>query len=276
MYNKAMISIKFIKGDVHMLVDLKHVHWMREGRYILKDISWEIIDGEHWVLYGLNGAGKSTLLDIINAYTAPSSGEFEILDMKQGKPGYSADEIRKQIGYVSQSMLRKMRQQDNAFTTVISGAYASIGVYEDPTEAIKDKAQHICEMLGITPYINRRFDTLSQGEQTRVLIGRALMSNPRLLILDEPTNGLDFVAREDLLERIDRIGQEEQGPTIIYVTHHLEEVLPIFKKILLLKNGEVYRSGDIESTVNANHMSELFNIEVDVTFKNDRPILSKK
>ena len=103
-----------------MLLDLKHINWIREGKYILKDISWEIVDGEHWVLYGLNGAGKSTILDIINAYTAPSSGEFEILDMKQGRPGYSADAIRRQIGYVSSSLFKKMRQQDNAYTTVIS------------------------------------------------------------------------------------------------------------------------------------------------------------
>ncbi|MBF0842685.1 ABC transporter ATP-binding protein [Staphylococcus lentus] len=258
-----------------MLLDLKNINWIREGNYILKDISWEINDGDHWVLYGLNGAGKSTILDIINAYTAPSSGEFEILDMKQGKPGYSADNIRKQIGYVSQSLFKKMRQEDNAFTTVISGAYASIGVYEDPTDEIRNKAEEICAMLGITPYINRGFSTLSQGEQTRVLIGRALMSEPRLLILDEPTNGLDFVAREDLLERIGNIGQDKNGPTMIYVTHHLEEVLPVFKHILLLKEGQVFASGGIESVVKSETMSDLFNIEVDVTFKSGRPILSK-
>lgn len=258
-----------------MLLDLNNINWIREGNYILKDISWEINDGDHWVLYGLNGAGKSTILDIINAYTAPSSGEFEILDMKQGKPGYSADSIRKQIGYVSQSLFKKMRQEDNAFTTVISGAYASIGVYEEPTDEIRNKAEEICATLGITPYINRRFSTLSQGEQTRVLIGRALMSEPRLLILDEPTNGLDFVAREDLLERIGNIGKDNNGPTMIYVTHHLEEVLPVFKHILLLKEGQVFASGDIESVVNSKTMSELFNMDVDVTFKSGRPILSK-
>ena len=108
------------------------------------------------------------------------------------------------------------------------------------------------------------------------MIGRALMSEPRLLILDEPTNGLDFVAREDLLERIEYIGQDSEGPTIIYVTHHLEEVLPIFKNILLLKNGEVFQSGDIHSLLNSDNMSNLFGIDVDVTFKNNRPILSKK
>ncbi|GGI01500.1 MULTISPECIES: ABC transporter ATP-binding protein [Mammaliicoccus] len=260
-----------------MLLDLKHINWIREGKYILKDISWEIVDGEHWVLYGLNGAGKSTMLDIINAYTAPSSGEFEILDMKQGELGYSADGIRKQIGYVSQSLFKKMRKEDNAFTTVISGAYASIGVYEEPSKQIKDKANEICEALGITKdYINRRFGNLSQGEQTRVLIGRALMSEPRLLILDEPTNGLDFVAREDLLERIENIGQDKSGPTMIYVTHHLEEVLPVFKQILLLKDGKVFRSGNINDVVNEKNMSNLFNINVDVSFKNNRPILSKK
>nr|WP_263314848.1 ABC transporter ATP-binding protein [Mammaliicoccus sp. Marseille-Q6498] len=259
-----------------MLLDLKHINWIREGRYILKDISWEIKDGDHWVLYGLNGAGKSTILDIINAYTAPSSGEFEILDMKQGKPGYSADGIRKQIGYVSQSLFKKMRQEDNAFTTVISGAFASIGVYEEPSEQLKNKAKNICDALGIKQYINRRFGNLSQGEQTRVLIGRALMAEPRLLILDEPTNGLDFVAREDLLERIENIGHDEHGPTMIYVTHHLEEVLPIFKHILLLKDGQVFQSGEIKSTVNSENMSNLFNMDVDVVYKNNRPILSKK
>ncbi|GGI40707.1 ABC transporter ATP-binding protein [Mammaliicoccus stepanovicii] len=258
-----------------MLLNLEHINWIREGKFILKDISWEINDGQHWVLYGLNGAGKSTILDIINAYTAPSSGNFEILDMKQGKKGYSADSIRKQIGYVSSSLFKKMRQEDNAFTTIISGAYASIGVYEDPSEETKDKAKEIADTLGITPYINRRFSTLSQGEQTRVLIGRALMSEPRLLILDEPTNGLDFVAREDLLERIEEIGKDVNGPTMIYVTHHLEEVLPVFKHILLLNNGKVFESGKIHDIVNSENMSRLFNMNVNVTFNNERPILSK-
>src|SRR5690606_37282673 len=122
---------------------------------------------------------------------------------------------------------------------------------------------------------NRDYDALSQGEKQRVLIGRALMADPELLILDEPTNGLDFLAREELLESIGRISEKPDTPTILYVTHHIEEILPAFNKTLLLKDGQVFDAGATEEIVTGKRLSEFFGIPVNVIWDNGRPLLSK-
>ncbi len=128
----------------------------------------------------------------------------------------------------------------------MSGAYASIGLYETPSAEIREKAIGLLEDLGAIEYADRRYETLSQGEKQRALIARALMADPEPLILDEPVTGLDFIAREKLLDTITYIANKEKAPSILYVTHHAEEILPVFDKALLLKQGEVFSSGEIK------------------------------
>jgi iron complex transport system ATP-binding protein len=124
-------------------------------------------------------------------------------------------------------------------------------------------------------YANRNYETLSQGEKQRVLIARALMADPSLLILDEPTNGLDFIAREKLLESIETIAKNPNAPAIIYVTHHVEEILPVFNKTLLLKEGQVFASGNTGEMLSSESLTQFFNLPVRVSWENERPLLSK-
>ncbi|MEH7384940.1 ABC transporter ATP-binding protein [Bacillus sp. JJ1521] len=257
-----------------MVLDLMNVTLRRDNALILQNINWKIEQGEHWVLYGLNGSGKTALLDLINAYNFPTSGDVTVLGFKFGKV-YLGEELRKKIGFVSSSLQQKFYPTDNAFEVVLSGAFASIGLYETPTDEMRERAIGLLEELGCIGYANRDYATLSQGEKQRVLIARALMADPSILILDEPTNGLDFIAREQLLDSIERLAVKEESPTIIYVTHHVEEILPVFTKTLLLKNGEAFASGQTDQIITSEVLSNYFNLPVHVHWENDRPYLVK-
>lgn len=213
-------------------------------------------------------------MNMIGAYYFPTSGDVEVLGKKFGQAELGG-KLRNQIGIVSASLQQKLYPSDSAFEILLSGAYASIGLYEKPTKEIREKAISLIEELGSIEYADRNYETLSQGEKQRILIGRALMGNPELLILDEPTTGLDFIARERLLESIDKIAKGDESPTLLYVTHHVEEILPIFKHTLLLKDGEVYESGRTKDILNKATLTGYFGLDVDVLWNNERPFLVK-
>ena len=257
-----------------MVLQLENVYLKRDGKWILQDVNWHVEKGENWVLFGLNGSGKTAMLNILNAYHFPTTGKVRVLEKEFGKT-YLGEKLRKQIGFVSSSLQEKLHAGDNAFEVVLSGAFASIGLYEVPTDELKEKAANLLEELGCVGYINRNYATLSQGEKQRVLIARALIADPSLLILDEPTNGLDFISREQLLESIEKIARKPNAPAIIYVTHHVEEILPVFNKTLLLKGGQVFSSGKTEEMISSEKLTEFFGIEVSVLWENNRPLLSK-
>ncbi len=257
-----------------MVLHLEDVSLKREGKWILQHINWKINQGEHWVLFGLNGAGKTAILNLLNAYNFPTKGKITVLGMEFGKT-YLGEKLRKQIGFVSSSIQEKFYPSDNAFEVVLSGAFASIGLYETPTDEMRKKAIALLEELGCHEYANRRYEALSQGERQRVQIARALMAEPSLLILDEPTNGLDFIAREKLLESIEKIAAKRNAPTIIYVTHHIEEILPVFNKTLLLKEGQVFAAGNTHEMLSSEQLSTYFDLPVHVSWQNNRALLSK-
>lgn len=257
-----------------MVIELENVSLNRNGAPILTDITWQVKKGEHWVIFGLNGAGKTALLNLLNAYDFPTRGHVKVLDKEFGKT-MLGEHLRKKIGLVSTALQEKFYRNDSAFEIVLSGAYASIGLYETPTEENRQRAILLLKELGCFEYADRFYETLSQGERQRVLIARALMSNPEILILDEPTNGLDFIAREQLLEAIGKIGENKEGPTLLFVTHHADEVLPIFQHSLLLKKGRVFASGVTSEMISSATLSEFFELPVEVIWKNDRPHVSR-
>ncbi|MRH43772.1 ATP-binding cassette domain-containing protein [Aquibacillus halophilus] len=257
-----------------MVLHLENVSLIREGKWILKDINWKINKGENWVLLGLNGAGKTALLHMLCAYYFPSKGNVTVLKKRFGKDPLGED-LRKRIGIVSSTLQDRIYGEDSAYQIVLSGAFASIGLYQTPTNDMRERAKQLLKELGCFDYANRSYRTLSQGEKQRVLIGRALMANPKFLILDEPTIGLDFIAREQLLEAIDRIANYPNPPSILYVTHHIEEILPCFDKTLLLKEGGVFASGRTSELLTKSTLTNFFEVPVDIEWHRDRPLLSK-
>ncbi|WP_391560358.1 ABC transporter ATP-binding protein [Robertmurraya sp.] len=258
-----------------MVLHMEDVSLIKGEKWILQHINWSIHKGDNWVLFGLNGAGKTALLNIVNAYYFPTKGKVSVLGREFGKDPIGG-ELRKHIGFVSSSLQQKFHPGDNAFEVVLSGAYASIGLYETPTDEVREKAITLLKELGCIHYANRNYENLSQGEKQRVLIARSLMANPSLLILDEPTNGLDFIAREEFLETIEEIAKREHAPTMVYVTHHVEEILPIFNKTLLLKEGYVFSAGDTNEMISSSKLSHFLTMDVEVIWKNGRPLVSKR
>jgi iron complex transport system ATP-binding protein len=257
-----------------MVLHLEEVSLKREGKWILQNVNWNIEKGEHWVLFGLNGAGKTAILNMLNAEYFPTKGKVTVLGKEFGKT-YLGEKLRRQIGFVSSSVQQKLYPIDNAFEIVLSGGFASIGLYETPTDEMREKAISLLRDMGCINYANRNYETLSQGEKQRVLIARALMADPPLLILDEPANGLDFIAREHLLESIDKIAKHPNAPTILYVTHHVEEILPVFNKTLLLKAGQVFAAGKTEEMISSETLTQFFDLPVEVSWKYGRPSLSR-
>ncbi|WP_060680089.1 ABC transporter ATP-binding protein [Virgibacillus halodenitrificans] len=250
------------------ILKIKHVSWLREKTAILQDINWSVAKGEHWSILGLNGSGKTTLLNMINGYIWPTSGEICVLEHPFGKTDLR--ELRKKIGWVSSSLQERIGGTELAENVVISGEYASIGLYEQPTWDNYRIAKGLMEKLGCAHLLGKSYQTCSQGEKQRLLIARGLMAKPELLILDEPTNGLDFLAREDLLRVISELALSEDAPTILFVTHHMDEVLPVFTHTLLLKDGSVFGKGKTKEIATSNVLSSFFGREVDVDTRNGR------
>lgn len=250
------------------MIELTSVTWQRAGREILKDVNWRIEPNEHWCLFGLNGSGKTSLLNILNGYIWPTKGEVTVLGKRFGE--VDLRDLRKLIGLVSTSLQQKLYGHESVEDIVISGKHASIGLYEQVTPQDRKRAGQLLERLGAGSLRERAFHTLSQGEQQRVLIARALMPSPKLLILDEPCSGLDLLAREQLLQMIGQLAEAADAPNLIYVTHHLEEVLPAFAKTLLLKEGTVFRTGFTSELLSSACLSEFLGHPVEVQSWNGR------
>ncbi|MGG1635795.1 ABC transporter ATP-binding protein [Paenibacillus sp. NRS-1760] len=251
-----------------MIIDIHNVSWEQNNNKILEQISWKVNEGEHWCLLGLNGSGKTTLLNMINGYIWPSEGSMEVLGKKFGE--FDLRELRKSIGWVSTSLQQKLYGSETALKIVLSGKFATIGLYDQTDSADMIQAEELMRTLGCTALMERTYNTLSQGEKQRVLIARALMASPKLLILDEPCTGLDVFAREQLLQMIAAVAGEQNAPTIIYVTHHVEEILPCFAKTLLIKKGKVFAANDTSEVLTSALMSDFFGVPVHIEKRNSR------
>ncbi|WP_436938051.1 ABC transporter ATP-binding protein [Staphylococcus xylosus] len=253
-----------------MLIDLKNIARRKQGKEIIKNISWRINEGEKWMLYGLNGAGKTTLLNILNAYEPNTSGELTLFGMQPGKIGYSADEVRNQIGFVSSSLMERFQDGGIVRDVVISGIFKSIGIFKEVEAHHVEMARHYLAQMGMSEFESQYYGYLSTGERQKVLIARALMGNPKLLILDEPASGLDFIAREDLLDALEQLYQRQPELSVIYVTHFVEEITKDIQKGFLLKDGTCYKQGEIKSVLDSDTLSDFFNRRVSVLHQNER------
>ncbi|RKX79235.1 MAG: molybdenum ABC transporter ATP-binding protein [Spirochaetes bacterium] len=237
------------------VLSLKNLTLYRGDEVILKDVSWEITDGDHWALLGPNGSGKTTLLNIVSGNLWPSRGEVSVLGKQFGKTDLR--ELRKHIGWVTTFLTERVPQRETALRVVLSGKYASFGIYEKIDEEDREKAKSLLQFMDCSYVEDRSFRIISQGERQKVLIARALMADPALMVLDEPCTGLDVKARRNLLASISRICREKET-TVIYVTHHFEEIIPEIDKAIMLKEGRVFAKGRTQEVLSEQIIEELF------------------
>jgi iron complex transport system ATP-binding protein len=236
---------------------------------ILKGINWEVHPGEHWTILGANGCGKTTLLSAITAYRAPSSGEIHLVGETYGKSDWNV--IRQKIGIVSSALTQRVPNDEFAIETVLSGESAQLGYWTREEQVDTSKALHYLEQMDVRALAERPWGVLSQGERQKVFIARALINDPRLLILDEPCSGLDPVARERFLKSLRKITHLEHTPSIVLVTHHVEEIIPEITHVLLLKDGEVYAAGPkAEVLLDSEKMSQAFGAKVNVQLNSSK------
>lgn len=237
-------------------VRLENVWFERDGRHILENISWRVGNGERWVLLGPNGSGKTTLLRLLSGYAFPSRGRMRVLDHLFGETDLR--ELHRHIGWVHSDLRAMIPEFMSALEVVLSGRRGSLVVYNEIAPGEKQAALKIMNWIGTAHLAGRRFATLSTGERQRVLIARALSAEPGLLLLDEPCLGLDPLAREEFLASLEQLYAARKDLSVIYVTHHVEEITPAYEKLLVLAGGRTVGAGEMRQTLNARVISGLY------------------
>lgn len=238
------------------VINLAGIVMERDGTRILNRIDLRIGHGQHWVLLGPNGSGKTSLLKIMTGYEWPTSGRVEILGRLFGE--VNIPQFRKSVGWVSSSLSHRMHGEVTALQAAVSGFEASIGRYREFTPEEYAVAAEMLRFVGIHALADRPWQVLSQGERQRVLIARALVNRPALLILDEPCAGLDPAAREEFLNDLEKIAAASGAPTILFVTHHIEEIRPFITHVLALADGAIAAAGDITESLDTELIARLF------------------
>jgi iron complex transport system ATP-binding protein len=232
---------------------------VRGGNTLLADISWEVEEGQRWVILGPNGAGKTTLLQLAAARIHPSDGVVGILGEVLG--AVDVFELRPRIGLASASIAERIPGGERVVDVVVTASYAVVGRWREEYDALDlARAQGLLGSMGVGHLANRSFGTLSEGERKRVQIARALMTDPELMLLDEPAAGLDLGGREDLVARLSALAEDVDAPVLVLVTHHVEEIPPGFTDVLLLREGRVVAAGPLELTLTAANLSATFGL----------------
>lgn len=234
------------------IISVKGLGCQAGNRYLLRDINWEVQAGEPWVVFGLNGCGKTTLLSIISGYKMPTEGTVKVFGQEYTNENIL--ELRKRIGWVSSSYFDKHYTKESALNIVLSGLCGTLGM--DSTVKPDDyiRAKELLREWHMDRKFDMPFSVLSKGERQNILIARALISNPEIMVLDEPGTGLDVLAREMLLERIQKFVEDEKK-TVIYVTHYPEEILSDFKHCLVLREGYIVDKGSMDDIMTTERMS---------------------
>jgi len=250
-------------GDDGPVIALRGVGVRREGTVVLDDVDWVVLPGERWVILGPNGSGKTTLLTLAGARLWPSSGSVEILGARLGKVDVRT--LRPRISLVSGSVTRQLRADLPARDVVVSGRHGALETWWH-TYSDRDWAQadHLLVEAGFADIGSRPFGVISEGERQHVLLARALMSRPELLLLDEPAAGLDLGARERLVSRLGVLAADPNSPPIVLVTHHCEEIPRGFTHAGLVRQGRLMASGPLEEVVTSPLVSDCFDLDVTV------------
>lgn len=241
----------------------------RDGRNIIDHVTLSVEDDQRWVVLGPNGAGKTTLLQLADTLMHPTSGRVDILGETLGH--VDVFELRPRIGFASSAMARRIPASETVLNTVMTAAYSVTGRWNEEYESLDERrARRVLAQWKLEHLAERTFGTLSDGEQKRVQIARAVMTDPELLLLDEPTASLDLGAREELLILLGEYAQSPMTPAMVMVTHHVEEIPVGFTHVLLLRDGAIVAAGPLAETLTAAALTETFGMPIALTHEAGR------
>jgi iron complex transport system ATP-binding protein len=241
------------------VLDLKGVTVRRGGKAILDAVDWRVNEGERWVVLGRNGAGKTTLLQVAAARLHPTSGTADVLGERLGR--VDVFELRTRLGLASAALAESIPADETVRDVVLTAAYGVTGRWRESYEEFDtERADDLLRAFGVDGLAHRLFGTLSEGERKRTQIARSLMTDPEVLLLDEPAAGLDLGGREELVGALGELAGDPRSPVLVLVTHHVEEIPPGFTHLMLLRDGAVHRAGPIREVLTADNLSDAFGI----------------
>ncbi|NLJ69911.1 MAG: ATP-binding cassette domain-containing protein [Clostridiaceae bacterium] len=251
------------------MIEYKNVSFIRDGNLIIDNISFKIGQNENWVVLGPNGAGKSILFSMLMAYNIPTKGEIKAFGKTFGE--YNWNRIKSRIGIVSSTMSRfeSVLNRMRIFEIVLSGLKRSIGIYEKITEAEKKKTEQFIAQSGFDSMQYKNYRNLSAGEKKKTMILRSLITEPDILILDEPCSSLDLFQKEQILRTLSKI----KNTNMIYITHDITEIIPEFDHIMMLKEGKILAQGDKKEILNPENLRALYGLDVEINNIDDRPTI---
>ncbi|WP_285596196.1 ABC transporter ATP-binding protein [Actinomycetospora sp. NBRC 106378] len=251
------------------IVRMREVTVRRGGNTLVGGIDWTVELDERWVVIGPNGAGKTTLLRLAAAELHPTTGRVDLLGERMGR--VNVFELRERIGLASAALGGRVPGDERVLDVVRSAGYGVLGTWRESYDAVDDgRAEAMLEVLGALPLSDRAFGTLSSGERQRTLLARALMTDPELLLLDEPASGLDLGGREDLVAGLTALAADPDGPTMVMVTHHVEEIPPGFTHGMLLREGGIVAQGLLDDVMTSENLSAAFDQPLELLSRRGR------
>lgn len=251
------------------VLDFTDVTVVRNGTAILDSVDWRVDAAERWVILGPNGAGKTTLLQLASTLMYPTSGDVSILDETLGR--VDVFELRPRIGFASSAMAKRIPFDETVLNVVMTAAYSVTGRWNEAYEGIDEKRAHrVLAEWRLDHLADRRFGTLSDGEQKRTQIARGVMTDPEMLLLDEPAASLDLGAREELLALLSGYAQATDAPAIVMVTHHVEEIPTGITHAMLLREGRIVAAGPLAESLTSENLSETFSMTIELTDRDGR------
>ncbi|KQM58525.1 ABC transporter ATP-binding protein [Agreia sp. Leaf210] len=247
-----------------VVLQLSDVSVVRDANPILSNLDWTVEGDERWVILGPNGAGKTTLLQIAAAMSHPSSGVATVLDGKLGQ--VDVFELRPRVGFASSAMARRFPADETVLNVVLTAAYSVTGRWNEDYEDVDLRRAHrVLAEWKLDHLENRLFGSLSDGEQKRVQIARSVMTDPELLLLDEPAASLDLGAREELLQLLGGYASSSDSPAIVMVTHHVEEIPRGFTSALLVSGGRIVAAGPLTEVLTEDNLEATFGLPITLT-----------
>lgn len=255
--------------DDDVVIRFDQVGIRRGQTDLLRDLSWSVELDERWVVLGPNGAGKTTLLQIAAAGLHPTSGAVHLLGEKLGE--VDVFELRPRIGLTSAALAQRIPAEEKVSDLVVSAGYAVVGRWREQYHQLDlDRAANLLKQLRADHLADRTFGTLSEGERKRVQIARALMTDPELMLLDEPAAGLDLGGREELVARLAELAADPAAPAMVLVTHHVEEIPPGFTHAMLLRDGQAVAAGLLTDVITSENLTATFGLSLSVDYRHGR------